>query len=67
MMTRNGFLSKCRCTCVKCLLPSKTEASVAHKARSGERSETISSDPNPLFNNQDNLLASINPELAYNQ
>ncbi len=30
-------------------------------------SVTISSDLNPLFKNQDNLLASINPELAYNQ
>ncbi len=30
-------------------------------------SGTTSSDPNPLLKNQDNLLASINPELAYNQ
>lgn len=30
-------------------------------------SVTIYPDPNPLFKNQDNLLASINRELAYNQ
>lgn len=35
--------------------------------RSGKKSGTIFSDPNPLFNYQDNLLASINPELANNQ
>lgn len=37
-----------------------------HPEGAGNRKK-ISSDPNPLFNKHDKLLASINPELAYNQ